>query len=402
MMKKEIITAVTFLLIILFAFGLILRSAEEVKYSMFTGFKDMLPENYGFFDIIKASIKNTDNRIDIIARKMPLIDWYGAYKRLIGSRVMEDTDSENIVYKLKNGQLTFVYPEQDMRQYVENIAELKEFLSGKNTEMLYIQVPSKVDKYNPQLPIGINDMANVNADSLLQGLSVRGVQYYDLREAIHNSDIRYGDLFFITDHHWTPQAGLWAYSQVSKLLEKHYGFSINQETISSDHFSYTLLENSFLGTLGRRTGKYYADLDDFTLVIPEFKTDYNVKIYKTRDEYTEYNGSFDDTLIRKNRVDPEQPITTNRHSAYLNNDYYKVEIINNQVEDGKILIIHDSYGLTFSSFMSLNFHNTDIIDLRQFREPSVMEYLENHQYDLVLCFYNPSTFHPTMFTFKKQ
>ena len=50
--------------------------------------------------------------------------------------------------------------------------------------------------------------------------------------------------------------------------------------------------NSYLGSLGRKVGKYYAGLDDFALIYPKFKTSFDVKM-KSYDYELDLSGRFD-------------------------------------------------------------------------------------------------------------
>ena len=62
------------------------------------------------------------------------------------------------------------------------------------------------------------------------------------------------------------------------------------------------------------------------------------------------------------------------------------------MSDKKVLVIQDSYGLPFSSFLSLRVKELRTIDLRHF-EGKEIEYIKEYKPDIVLMIYNPSSFY---------
>ena len=48
--------------------------------------------------------------------------------------------------------------------------------------------------------------------------------------------------------------------------------------------------------------------------------------------------------------------------------------------------------LPFSPFMSLNFAYTEVFDLRHYKDKTLMEYLEENEFDLVLFLQNANNY----------
>lgn len=394
--KKKIV-AIVFIAIIAGISSLIFIHAKAVGTAMLRGYPVYLPENDMPIDVPKAAIKSTTEKIDtIITGSIPFIEYNGAFDRIMGKHMIEDADPEKTVYKMDNGQLTFIQPAYDITGSADSVIELNNYLRDKNIDFLFVQAPFKIDKYDPQLPPCISDTVNANVDAFLQALSGRAVPFYDLREVIHDLKMPYADLFYNTDHHWKVETAFWAYTQVMRKINADYGYDINPDTIDPDQFIFKEFKSVSLGSEGRRVGRYYGGVDDYTVIMPKFYTAYTVKILYDSGNETELSGSFHDTIIQENRIGKKPSMDTESYRAYLGPNHPKIEITNNAVGQGRVLLVEDSFGKPFSAFVSLNFHETDILDLRYYTDQSLYEYLDANRYDMVMILYNPSSLSESM------
>jgi hypothetical protein len=326
----------------------------------------------------------------------------GGFQLLLNQRIIEDADKVHTVYKLKNGQLTFKFSGNDMTGNLENMKELYDFICSKDMRLLYIQAPFKVNKYDNKMPGGIEDTTNMIADDLIEGLRNYEIPYIDLRDMIYGSGLDYDDLFYFTDHHWKVETAFWAYGNVMNYLAETYDIQYDIKTAELSNFKKIFLEKSFLGAQGVRVGRLYGGIDDFSYYIPDFHTDYFVQIFNIDGSIrSESKGEFQDSIIVKEIVDKDNQIETERFQAYFGGDRALIKIVNLEQQNGKLLIIKDSFARPFTAFMSLNFKETDVIDLRYFHNMTLYDYLESNQYDLIIFLYNPSELNSgELFTFK--
>ena len=121
--------------------------------------------------------------------------------------------------------LTFVCDPADVTDSINGILNLKKVCDENDTQLLYIQAPQKISKFDPELPAGVQDYGNEIADSFLQGIDGK-IPYIDLREKIYDAGINQYDLFFKTDHHWTPEGAFWCWGKVAQTLKSDYGFCL--------------------------------------------------------------------------------------------------------------------------------------------------------------------------------
>lgn len=340
------------------------------------------------YKIVDTTILSIDTKYNAnIPLKSEFINLNGGIELLLNKKIVEDVDKDKTIFKLDNDQLTFVNPEYETDYCVDNMLELYKYLNQKDIDMLYIQAPFKVNKYSSKLSEGLSYYTNQNADKFLGGLKKNHVPYLDLRETIKNENLDYDKLFYNTDHHWKTETAFWAYQNVMCALGANY----DKKTIDINNFISIEYKKSFLGSQGRRVGKWYGGIDDYTLIYPLFETNYNIETLKN-DGLVEKSGSFKDTIIINSNIDENEPITTNRYAAYFGGDYPLVKVTNKNISNGKILIVQDSFGLPFSAFMSLNFKQTDILDLRHFREQTLFQYIDENEYDIVLFVFNPTEY----------
>ncbi len=327
-----------------------------------------------------------------------LVNIYGGFQKVMNKRMIQDAEGSLTVYKMKNGQLTWNFDMNDHTANLYNMKLLYDFVSSKNMNMLYVQAPFKVDKYDSQLPQGVVDTTNINVDNFISGLQTLNIPYLDLRDEILKEGLDYNNLFYNTDHHWKVETAFWAYGNVMNYLFEMYNIDYDVDTTNITNFKRLKLERSWLGSQGIRVGRLYAGVDDFLYLIPDFKTNYSVQILNDDGSIKrKQEGSFNDSIIMKEFLKADTPIDTSRFSAYLAGDYPVTQIRNLNRNEGKLLIIKDSYALPFSAFLSLNFKEVDMIDLRHFKNTTLFDYLNVNSYDLVLFLYSPGSLSNELF-----
>ena len=298
-----------------------------------------------------------------------------------------ETNVSNSVVKDNNDKLQFICFEVDTQPYVEEIAKVKGVLDELDTPLVYVQTPVKtIDGYT-QMPIGITDYANSNTDRFMKQLADKGINTIDLRKNLKESSLDLGDAFYTTDHHWKTQTAFWAVGQVTNYLKESIGLDLDPKHFYTNEENYesVFYEKNFLGSQGRRVGKYYGGVDDYTLMLPKYDTDYTVTINKSNSSTTE-EGTFEDALVKYNLLSPTD-IFTNRYAAYFGADFPEVIVKNHSANnDMKVLIFKDSFGLPFSAFFSTMVGETRLLDTRYY-DGDVEEYIRAYNPDLVLYVY---------------
>lgn len=337
-------------------------------------------------DKLSGMISAAESSInDLIYGKSAYINLFGLTSKLLNKHYVIETSGTNNVIKDNNGQLHFLTFPVDLDPYVEEVSRVKAVLDEMDIPLLYVQTPIKVIEDYTEIPVGLDDYSKENTDQFLKRLKEASIETLDLRQAIEVSDLDYSTLFYDTDHHWTTQTAFWGMGQVVAYLNEQFDIDLdpNHFYTNLDHYHLEKYEDSFLGSQGRRVGKYYGGVDDYTLILPNFETDYTVTIKKNNVEPSVREGTFEETIIHKNLIQDED-IFTNRYASYFGADYPEVILENHKADkDMKVLIFKDSFALPFSAFLSTMVSETRLIDTRYFKG-DILDYISQYQPDLVL------------------
>ncbi len=177
----------------------------------------------------------------------------GAVRRILDQRLM------NNVVKLDNGYLFTSFErasDKSLKMYAEETVRLRDYLKERGTELIYVTTPITSSKYDPQIPEGIEDHGNENTDRFLALLDEKGVEYIDIRERMYEDGIDQYDMMYRTDHHWTTEAGLYAYGLLEDYIVGKTGCTVDRRVADISNYRITRYEKWHLGSRGQRTGIY--------------------------------------------------------------------------------------------------------------------------------------------------
>lgn len=298
--------------------------------------------------------------------------------------IEDNNDKSREIYKTKDGMLTFIQKEEKMKERASSILDFQESLKEEKIPVIYVQAQYKIKKEN-DLPIGVTDYANKNADKLLEYLNNEKIDTIDLRKNFEEMSVQ--EEYFVTDHHWRITTAFTAVNYIAEILNNKYDFNINQYYSDTNNYKIIKQNRSFLGSIGKRIGRYYCNIDDFEYILPDFKTNFEVE---KGDEVKK--GSFEKTIVIKELIESKD-INTNRYACYFGGDFSEIIVKNNNIiNNKKVLVIQDSYGLAFSALLSLRVKELRTIDLRHFDEQEIA-YTKEYKPDIVIILYNPSSFY---------
>lgn len=316
------------------------------------------------------------------------INLYGLSERLLGRVYVNDTDAAYCVAKDNHKQLHFITHQTDNTKEVEQIAAVKDQVEAYGGHLLYVQTPLKVQDGYTKLPPSIKDYSTINTDTFLGALKEKEVDVLDLRVGVKEDGLDPSKLFFNTDHHWQTETAFWAVGKTVDTLNELYGLNLDPQGTYTDENNYrkVLYKQNFLGSQGRRVGKYFGGLDDYTLMLPNFDTSYSVTINKS-DSSSIAEGTFEDAIVKYNLLNAKS-VYTNRYAAYFGADFPEVIINNHKSDNGlKVLILKDSFALPFSAFFSTNVSETRMLDYRYYTNMTLEEYINDYKPDLVMYVY---------------
>ena len=312
--------------------------------------------------------------------RRPYIELFGICQKHLGN----DCLLNGYLVRLSNNQLTFLnsrISDEDIELYVQKTQHLFNELNRKKIPFLFVMFPYKTHKEAPNLPRGVKDYTNDNADRFLQCLEKKNIPFIDARQLYIDDPDRHYQLFYSGDHHWKPEYAYETYLYISKILCDRQSPSAqyfscagmeykDMKRIVCEHPFSTPSQEALVGT------SYLNKPEKTTFIAPKAHTDFifecpNLNIKKTGDIQSAFLTFYY----------PLQPI---------------VHIQNNLIQNNKVILISDSYSLSFIHFMSLNNNYVDYIDPRVYND-DLYEYIQTTHPDIVIFAINPSCIYNDIF-----
>lgn len=329
----------------------------------------------------------TADAADNLVGREALVELDGLSQRLAGKSFVRDTDYSYSVVKDNHGWLQFITFALEPKAIVQDIAAYQQL----GVPIMYIQPPTKFIEGYTEFPPTLHDKTAENVAENFVLLEAAGVPVLDLRAAAEADQLDKEQMFYRTDHHWRAETAFWAVGRTADAVEEAFGLMLDPDGTYTDPDSWQRAEypRSFLGSQGRRVGRLYGGLDDFTLLTPDFSTEYTVEITQYDGKNTEtLSGSFEDAVLDMTKLtDPS--VYTSRYNVYWGADYPVVRADNLQNEDGlTVLLIKDSYALPYGAFLSAMVDELYMVDLRYFDIAGLAEYIGEIQPDLMLIMYS--------------
>ena len=316
----------------------------------------------------------------------PFITLNGGVERVFGKRAVNER------YRLDNGKLTYVIPELDMNKIAARTVDFAHYVEERGIPFVYVNALFYLDEDDKQLPPSIEDYGNENADRFLALLREAGITALDLREREKAAGIDHYSHFFNTDHHWTPEMGFWAFTEIQAYLSGlDPSWTAEPEISDFNSYGVEVRENCFLGSNGRRVGVWYAGKDDFSVITPNFDT--ALEVWSSRDGCAR-RGTLADCLFYPELFDAD-PYEASLYDFYCGGDEW-MDIRNLAAEKGltycgngkRILLVKDSASLVVIPWLSLACGEIRTYDLR-FEDERLPDLIASWQPDLVMVLYNP-------------
>ena len=396
--RAEKITAIIFMAIIFLMLAGYFISARTVVSCFLTDYKTTVLPGTHIEERVTGATKSLERAVnDTLYCRAEYVNIYGWLRKTMGKRIICDAGYGQL-YKTKYDQITFAVPKQDVSDELESMFAFKDQLDELGTPLLYVQAPFKLPPDEQQLPENVKDYANDNVDRFLKGLDAKGIAYLDLRDGFWSQGLTQNQLFFNTDHHWTIDAAFRSYGRVVDRINKDYGFHIDKKYTDVKNFNRKTYKDYYIGSMGRRVGKAFGGVDDFTLITPNFDTNYTV--YERDGGEKVYKGTFQKAVLTNSYIERGTPLDTNRYAVY-HGDNAELEFINHKIDSGKILMVKDSFGLPVYCFLSLGVKEVRVLDVRLYKN-SVVEYVKNNRPDVVIILYNGDCFGGSMFNFNTK
>ncbi len=286
------------------------------------------------------------------------INSYFSY--LLGRNPTED------IYKGKDGYLINA-PKDDVAQnFVINMNSIENFSKKQNIESTMMIIPTSgyimEDKLSPFAKKYDDDELFNKAVNLIPS-----VDFLDVRLALYNAYREGKQVYYRTDHHLTSEGSYNAYREFCRFR--------SLACPEKEHYNIESFDG-FMGTTYSGSGFWLTDSECVEIwdigINPEVSFEKNSdKIY--------------DTLFFK-----EHLLKKDMYPVYLDGNHPYVKIHNPDSSNGNLLIIRDSFAQNMAPFMSYNYKNIYMLDMRYYRG-SMDEFVKENSIDEILYLFGIDT-----------
>lgn len=250
------------------------------------------------------------------------------------------------------------YSKKQLAANAEALAELQKKLADEGISMNTILVPVAAQVLSDKLPAcaPVADYATI-----LKVLSDADVSVTDVMSilAAHSDEA----IYYRTDHHWTSLGAYYAYCAWRGIEP------------TADEWTKEALCDNFRGTTWNK------------VPLPSVPAEEITAWYKHANRRVSYNnGEYEtDSIYERKYLDG-----SDQYAALLNSNQVQT-VIQGSGEEGKLLLIKDSYGNTFAQFPIEDYAEVHVIDLRFFRD-DIAEYAKANGISDALVLYGVQNF----------
>ena len=257
-----------------------------------------------------------------------------------------------------------------------NVSYVNEFAeTNSDLNCTWLLIPNACYVYEDRLPSYASCYDQSEVLAYIYGSVSDEIAVTDCFDELMANKDKY--IYYKTDHHWTMQGAYIGYESYCEFvgIEDSYEFANNTDFDLSDAYDIEVASDEFYGTLYSSAPTFSAEPDE-------------VLFYHNPDgEYTvDYldEGWMSDSLYNYENLEIKDKYTT-----YLDGNHSIIKITSNAVsgDNGKLLVVKDSYAHSFLPLLADNYSEIIVVDLRYYHE-SVSELAKENGIENVLFINN--------------
>jgi hypothetical protein len=292
--------------------------------------------------------------------------WVGV--KANAERLLQKKDN-NGVYLGKDGYLLQKIDSLDKELLQKNISSINTFAEkNPGIKVNFLLVPNSVKILEEKLPayaVSVNQL-DIIKDTKKQ-LKPQ-INFVDIYDELRNHNDEY--IYYKTDHHWTTLGAYYAYRELGK--------SMGYVPLSLEDFAIEKVTDEFYGTLYSKSNYRFIKSDSISIFKP--KNQYKVKV-----EHLD-NGNISDSLYELSYLNKKD-----KYSVFLDGNHALSVIKTDNSKNKKLLVLKDSFAHSLVPFLSNNYGEIHMMDLRYFNM-SLSEYVKQNNIEEVLLVYNAASF----------
>lgn len=286
------------------------------------------------------------------------------------SERLSGKQENNKVYFGTDGQQTlfaqFTAPsDQELEEKVGYVNQLADNLI---VPVYFALIPDKSYVWADRLPTGAPLVDDGSTLDRAQALCSEWVTWIDLKDALQGADV-----FYRTDHHWTTMGAYQGYTALMRAMNGSSTILESEPTLASDRF---------YGTTWSSAGAGWVRPDEMYTWVP----DNGLTGSTTVTRYPEGQPVEGYSLYDRSKLEVKD-----KYSMFLGGNQGLCVIQNPDAQNGKLLVIRDSYTDSLAPFLSLDYQEVHLFDPR-YNLNSISQYVEDNGIDQVLVLYSAANF----------
>jgi len=278
--------------------------------------------------------------------------------------LLKGNNGSNGIYLGKDGYL-IEKPFDRKDRFDTNMKRILSFTEKAGEPVTLVSVPSKGYILSDKLPCNSLEYSDKDYSERLKSISENTFKYIDLID-IFKSSAGETQIYYKTDHHWTSDGAFLAYREICKQMNLKTP-DINNYNIETYH--------GFYGTSYSKACYTLTKPDDVKLYINK-KTNGKADITITEGK----KETKSDNLFFKNHLDEGD-----KYLTFLDGNHSKVTIKTGN-SGGRLLLIKDSFAHCLAPFLSEQYSEIVMVDLRYFKKGLTELIKEENITDIMLLY----------------
>ena len=261
-------------------------------------------------------------------------------------------------------------PAQGGENLIKNAGYIKEFAEDIDIPVYMTVLPSSGYINSDKLPWNHEEYKDAELIEGVKNALGSKVKYFD-SVSLFEEKASSRQLYYRTDHHWTSAGAYECYCGL--------GSAMGYAPVAEDRFNKETIDG-FYGTSYSKSALWFVPPDNIELweCIDQSSDAVSVEI-----------ADGDDKKSGKSYFFREQLENDDKYPVFLDGNHSLVRIKNKDAKGGKIVVIKDSYAHTLVPFLSLNYSEIIMVDLRYYKK-EVSALAESENADAVLVLYSLS------------
>lgn len=360
MSKKYSIFITALFCVFLFGFGIAHLILPDREFS---------EQENRYLDLFKAPTAQTlrsgkfmEDFEDYVSDQFPLRDRWIHLKAL--SEKTAGKLENNKVYFGTDGQTLFAqFAAPSDEELAARVGYVNALADNLAVPVYFSIIPDKSYVWASRLPDGAPNVDDGSTIDRAGALCADNVGWISLKDALSGDDA-----FYRTDHHWTTHGAYQGFLALEGAMSGTGAIPDYEPVLRSD---------SFYGTTYSAAGAGWVKPDSIYTWVPEDGV-----------EVTRYPEG---KPIPGSLYDLSQLEVKDKYKMFLGGNQPLCVIENPDAQEGRLLVIRDSYSDTLAPFLSLHYQQVHLFDLR-YNRTSLKEYVEQNQIDRVLVLYSAANF----------